>query len=441
MKIYDLIGVGIGPFNLGMAALAHDIDKISTLFVDKQEQFNWHPGLMLDEATLQVPFMADLVTMADPCSRFSFLNYLKQNNRLYKFYIREDFFVLRKEYNKYCQWVISQLNNCRFGSEVVQIVYDEDHKVYKILLKDIVSGDIRPYYARRLVFGTGTQPYVPAFAKVHNPSDVCHTSEYLQYKSDFENRSSISIVGSGQSAAEIFYDLLQSNREGLELNWFTRADRFYPMEYSKLTLELTSPEYVDHFYGLPSQKRASVLKEQNPLYKGINYDLINAIYDRLYQMSVDNSTLPVRMQPCSELVSMSTTSDKRILLHFNHTQMERGYAIATDAVILATGYKAVLPSFVEGIKDRISWLDSKQFNVSRDYSIDSGRGELFVQNAELPTHGFVTPDLGMGAYRNSVILNKILGYEHYLVEKSIAFQSFSASPLVEAVEAIMLGSN
>ena len=47
-----------------------------------------------------------------------------------------------------------------------------------------------------------------------------------------------------------------------------------------------------------------------------------------------------------------------------------------------------------------------------------------MQNAELHTHGFVAPDLGMGAYRNSCILRDMLGREAYPVEKAIAFQEF-----------------
>ena len=60
-------------------------------------------GVLLDDATLQVPFLADLVTMADPTSRWSFLNYLKQAGHLYPFYIRESFYPLRKEYDDYCR--------------------------------------------------------------------------------------------------------------------------------------------------------------------------------------------------------------------------------------------------------------------------------------------------------------------------------------------------
>ena len=70
------------------------------------------------------------------------------------------------------------------------------------------------------------------------------------------------------------------------------------------------------------------------------------------------------------------------------------------------------------------------YDVRRNYTIDHSEEEIFVQNAELHTHGISTPDLGMGAYRNSQIINQISGREVYLVEKKIAFQSFSAEDIL-----------
>jgi lysine N6-hydroxylase len=63
--------------------------------------------------------------------------------------------------------------------------------------------------------------------------------------------------------------------------------------------------------------------------------------------------------------------------------------------------------------------------VSRTYAIDvTGRG-VFLQNAGVHTHSITSPDLGMGAYRNSCIIRELLGTEYYPVEKSIAFQEFA----------------
>ena len=54
--------------------------------------------------------------------------------------------------------------------------------------------------------------------------------------------------------------------------------------------------------------------------------------------------------------------------------------------------------------------------VELDYRLrlrDGSPSTLFVQNAELHTHGVGAPDLGLGAHRNAVIANALCGREVY----------------------------
>lgn len=422
-KVYTVIGIGIGPFNLGLAALLHPVEEIASLFFDTAEGFNWHPGLMLDSATLQTPFMGtDLVTMADPTSRFSFLNYLKQTDRLYKFFIRENFFILRSEYNAYGQWVAAQLSNCRFGHTVTAIRHHEG--LYELTVTHQKTGVAQRYYAEKLVLGTGTQPYVPPFVKRQALSKAIHTSQYLYHKEDLLKASSVCIIGSGQSAAEIYYDLMPALAQGLQLHWLTRSDRYFPMEYAKLTLELTSPEYVDYFYHLPAAKRREVVASQHGLYKGINFDLINQIFDRLYEMTVGNTTLPTTLRANCQLNAITPAATNLYQLDFTEVQQQQDFSMESEYVILATGYTYHEPPCIAGIQHRIKRTPDHQLDVDRYYTVDIHHQEIFVQNAELHTHGFVTPDLGMGAYRNSCIINTMAGKEIYPVEKRIAYQAF-----------------
>lgn len=41
-RIYDILGVGIGPFGLGLAALAEPLDDVDAVFVDQRPEFRWH---------------------------------------------------------------------------------------------------------------------------------------------------------------------------------------------------------------------------------------------------------------------------------------------------------------------------------------------------------------------------------------------------------------
>lgn len=421
-KIYNIIGIGVGPFNLSLACLADPVKELDTLFFDRSEGFDWHPGMMMQDTTLQIPFLADLVTMADPTSEFSFLNYIKEKGRIYSFYIRENFYLLRNEYNQYCQWAIKKLDNLKFSHLVEDIIYDEEQKNYVIRVYNKKEDRTENYRTEKIVLGTGTAPYIPPF--FYPLKDLAnHSSEYLYKKKELQSRKIITIIGSGQSAAEIYYDLLQDiDVYGYELNWITRSTHFFQMEYNKLTLELTSPEYVDYFFSLPAEKRRALLKNQNALYKGINESLINNIFDLLYTKRL-TSDFKTNLLTNSECVG-AKYSKKLIDLEFYHTEQDESFHIHTDGLVLCTGYKYRLPSFLEGIKDRINWSIPDKFTVDRNYSIDKNTGEIFVQNAELETHGFVTPDLGMGCYRNSYILREVTGKDIYPVEESIAFQKF-----------------
>ncbi len=159
--VYDIIGVGIGPFNLGLAALLEPVAEINALFLEQKPQFHWHPGLLMEGTTIQVPFLADLVTMADPSSRFSFLSYLQAKSRLYHFYFWEQFHIPRREYNHYCQWVAQQLPSCRFGQRVETISQQENSHCFEVQTRDMASGTISTYRCRNLVLGVGSVPRVP----------------------------------------------------------------------------------------------------------------------------------------------------------------------------------------------------------------------------------------------------------------------------------------
>ena len=159
-RVHDLLGIGIGPFNLGLACLAEPLEDLDAVFLDAREGFAWHPGLMLEDATIQVPFLADLVSLADPTSPYSFLNHLKQAGRLYPFYIREDFNPLRAEYSAYCRWASEQLGSLRWGREVVAVERGPAGDHYTVTARTRTGTE--RWRTRRLVLGVGTVPSVPA---------------------------------------------------------------------------------------------------------------------------------------------------------------------------------------------------------------------------------------------------------------------------------------
>lgn len=428
--IYDAVGIGAGPFNLGFAALAEGAPELNVAVFEAAENFAWHPGMMLPGTHLQVPFMADLVTLADPTSEYSFLNYLKLSGRLYPFYIRENFYALRREYSDYLRWAAHRLPSVHFSHAVTGLEYDAG--LYRLTLTS--RQGVRRVEARHVVLGTGTQPWVPDAVDplALATGEAFHSSEYTRRRADLDSVRRVAVVGSGQSAAEIVSDLLSGwvdDAPGRELVWLTRSPRFFPLEYTKLTLEMTSPDYIDHFHALPRAQRERLGAEQRGLYKGINADLINEIHEQLYQREVEQAHSPeprsqVRLKTATALESLTQTEDGGLRLTVRDADDGGTQDVAADATVLATGYRYREPEFLAGVNDQINREPDGRFAVDREYAIGEG---LFVQNAELHTHGFTAPDLGMGAYRNSVILNRIAGREVYPVEARIAYQEFGSA--------------
>ena len=425
--VHDFVAIGLGPFNLGLACLTAPIDELDGVFLERKPEFDWHPGMLLETSTLQTPFLADLVTLADPASPYSFLSYLKDSGRLYSFYIRESFYPLRTEYVDYCRWAAGRVPSIRFERDVVVVEYDEAERVYVVRVRNLADGGSETYRARRLVLGTGTPPHIPEACRDLG-GDLVHSSGYLQSRATLKAKRAIMIVGSGQSAAEIFYDLLQDIDEyGYELAWVTRSARFFPLEYTKLTLEMTSPEYVDYFHALPADVRDRLIGSQKGLYKGIDSDLINAIFDLLYIKARHKDGPRARLMTNTELTGAAYDAETgAYVLDLRQAEQERDFRLSSEGLVLATGYRHQTPKFLGPIRDRIRWDAHGRFDVRRDYSVDMAGDEIYVQNAELHTHGLVSPDLGMAAYRNSWIIRSLLGREYYPIERSIAFQEFAA---------------
>ncbi|PVG81986.1 lysine 6-monooxygenase [Nocardioides gansuensis] len=425
---HDLVGVGLGPFGLSLAALADGVPELDAVFVDQRDSFSWHPGLLIEGATLQVPFLADLVTLVDPTSRWSYLSYLREQGRLFRFYFAERFLVPRREYDAYLRWVAHALPSCRFGTRVDAVVWDEVGEVFRVTTTEVASGRSETLEARAVVLGVGTEPVVPeAFAGALG-KQVVHVADYLDSRPLLLDAGSVTVVGSGQSGAEVFLDLLQAQAEtGSSLRWLSRTQAFAPMEYSKLGLEHFTPDYTAYFHGLPEETRDALVPSQWQLYKGISADTIAEIYDLLYERTVDGRTVDAELRPGVGVTACATDGD-RLRLTCRHLTQQREFEVGTEAVVLATGYAARRPAFLEPLLDVLDLDDRGRYQVAADYRVataPSVTGGLYVQNAEAHTHGVGAPDLGLGAWRAGTILSAVTGRQ-LLPAHQGAFTTFGA---------------
>lgn len=417
---HDVIGIGIGPFNLGLAALADQVGGLDAVFFDARPSFSWHPGLMLEGTTLQVPFLADLVTMADPTNPWSFLNYLHRRGRLFRFFFYERFLVPRAEFDAYCRWVAESLTSCRFDHRVRSVRPDGDRWIVEVEH----HGAVEEHTADHVVMGVGTAPWVPPFADGACGPTLFHSAEYLRHRDAVLDSSSVVVVGSGQSAGEVFCDLLEQHGPGRgRLDWFTRSRGFLPMEYSKLGLEHFSPEYTRYFHGLAPEQRDGIRAGQDLLYKGLSAETSARIYDLMYERTVDRDDPDVGYRSSCEVTQVRPDGDGWEL-SMHHRDVDEAFRHRADVVILATGYRPRPLPLADGVAECDA---AGRPVIELDYRVrraDGRRSTLFVQNAELHTHGVGAPDLTLGAHRNAVILNEICGKEIHPVRDRNVFQSF-----------------
>ncbi|MBX0287090.1 lysine N(6)-hydroxylase/L-ornithine N(5)-oxygenase family protein [Halomicroarcula sp. F28] len=432
-EVHDVLGVGIGPFNLGLAALLDGVeDDVDAAFLEREPEFNWHEGMLLDGATLEVPFLADLVTLADPTNPHSYLNYLRETGRIYEFYFYETFQTPRNEYNDYLQWVTERLDSCRFSREVTAVEWDDDGEQFVVTARDPRTGERSDHRARNLSLGIGSRPQIPEPLQGHPDEDVFHTATYRHRREPVLEADSVTVVGSGQSAAEVFQDLLERQADNeYRLDWLTRSEGFFPMEYSKLGLQHFTPEYERYVYDLPQERKDDLIPNQDLLYKGVDPGTSAEIYDLLYRRSIGDREPDVGLFAMTEVCDIEAVGD-RYALDCHQWQAEESFVHESEIVVLGTGYERPVPDFLDPLSDHINWDEQGRFEVTADHRLDIDvAGDVFLQNAELHTHGVGVPDLGLGCDRNATFANRLLGRERYPEDTDTVFQDFAVEQFVD----------
>lgn len=408
----DYIGVGIGPSNLGLAALAMPVPGLVGQSFEKKDSFVWHPGLLLDGATIQVSHLKDLVTLVDPTNEYSFLSYLNSNKRLYRFITAKFPAVLRAEFSDYYRWASERIPGLYFGESVETIGFDDDRSVFT------VTTDRRRATAKNLVLGTGLTPWVPSFCRPLLGPTVIHASQFATSGIDTTGKR-VAIVGGGQTGAELVLNLIRGQGQPAEMTWLSRRSTFQPIDDSPFANELFLPGYPQYFHSLPAPTKARLLDEQKLTSDGIDNHLLQEIYRRLYE--IDCLQLPgcrPRLMPGYELVSASPSA-RGWVLGARHADTGTLTPVVADVVILCTGYRYAAPSCLGPLSGRLM-ADGDSFEVAENYAIrwdgPSDRN-IYLQNGARHSHGIADPNLSLMPWRNAKIINSILGYQHYEVEE------------------------
>jgi lysine N6-hydroxylase len=410
-RIEDVIAVGAGPANLSLAALAEPVPALRVAVLERSSEVTWHPGMMLPDAVLQVSPLKDLVTLVDPTSPYSFLNFLRERRRIYRALVAHRGGVSRREFEQYYRWVAARLDSVRLGHDVASVDHDGESFV--------VRGSFPTRRASNIVVGVGQAPYLPPCAEPFRSGRVLHSSEYLARRGDLSG-TDVVVVGGGQSAAEIVHDIIRDTaRLPRRLTWLGGRRSFSPLDDSPFANELFTPRYVRYFAGLPAEQRMRLLSEQVLASDGISAPLIQRIYERLYELDyVDTDhAFTHRLVAGGRLERLAAAGQgyrAAVRVRGEPELME----LPADVVVLATGYRPGVPDFLAPLRDRID-TDGGTYRAGADYGVAwDGPAEhrIYVQNASRATHGVADPNLSLAAWRSAVIINSIARAEVYPIE-------------------------
>ncbi|MFJ8146329.1 lysine N(6)-hydroxylase/L-ornithine N(5)-oxygenase family protein [Streptomyces sp. NPDC096094] len=417
--VHDLIGIGFGPSNVAMAiaigehnAGAGEQEAVSARFFEQQPRFGWHRGMLIDDATMQVSFLKDLVTLRNPASEFSFLCYLQSKGRLIDFINHKNLFPLRVEFHDYFEWAAAKVDDMvSYGHEVVGVAPVARDGGVDHLEVTVRSGEgLEVHRARNLVIGTGLRPLVPD--GIERGDRVWHNSELLAKADGLEGTSPsrFVVVGAGQSAAENVAYLHRRFPEAEVCAVFTRYG-YSPADDSGFANRIFDPSAVDEYFAAPgSVKRRLMDYHGNTNYSVVDIDLIDDLYRQMYREKV-LGTERLRFLNVSRLTEVKETPDR---VRATVTSLVTGEETLLDAdvVVLATGYSPADPLGLLGeVADRCLRDEEGLVRVERDYRVATDpdlRCGIYLQGGTEHTHGITSSLLSNTAIRVGEILESLL---------------------------------
>lgn len=403
----DLAGIGAGPFNLSIAALAADnLPGIGTRFFESQQRYVWHEGLMLPDTHLQTGFLKDLVTGVDPTSRWSFLNYLVAHRRFYRFLNAGLPTVSRIEFSDYLRWAAEGLDNVWLDHPVREVTHDGACFSLRT--------DTKRFRARHLCLGSGKRPWLPAFARNVKSERCLHAESVALRARDFTNLRVV-VVGGGQSGADIFSNALRGHwGPPQSLHWLSRRRNFQPLDETAFTNEYFTPGYTSQFAELPSDVRHREVAAQKYASDGITPQALQQLYQTLYhRFDVLGEPRWAHLLPHREAVDMRQVGE-RFRLEARHGLTGALARFEADVVIFATGFESVLPDCMAPVAEGFQRDARGELTVGRHFIHDwRGGGEsgsrIYAVNAGRQRYGIAEPQLSLMAWRSGAILNHLGG--------------------------------
>lgn len=413
--IYDVLGIGFGPSNLALAIAVQEYntqvtteERIVAGFLERQPRFGWHRGMLIDDATMQVSFLKDLVTMRDPTSDFSFLCYLRERGRLVDFLNQKTLFPLRIEFHDYLEWSAARVADLvEYSCEVVSVqpvTEGGEVRWFDVTSRDPrTPGQLTVRRARNLCIATGMEPHLPPGTVLSE--HVWHTSELLPRVADLVSsgkpvRRAV-VLGAGQSAAEAVEYLHRSFPDAEICSVFAKYG-YTPADDSPFANRIFDPEAVDLYYAAPREVKQSLFDyHRGTNYSVVDMELIEALSKTMYQEKVQGRQR-LRMLNISRIREVDT-AEGRLGITVEFLPTGEREVLDADLLVHATGYQP------QGIGERLGEVsklclrdEEDALVVGRDHRVATSANvvcDIYLQGGTEHTHGITSTLLSNTAVR------------------------------------------
>ncbi|WP_406183533.1 lysine N(6)-hydroxylase/L-ornithine N(5)-oxygenase family protein [Streptomyces sp. NBC_01006] len=398
--VHDILGIGFGPANLALAiALEERESPLTARFLEARPSPEWQPGMLLDGSDIQNHPSRDLVTLRNPRSRYTFLNYLHEQGRLLRHLNLPSEFPLRKEYAGYIRWAagfFSHLVDCNQRAARVEIVEEFGERLYEVTT---MSGG--RYLGRTLVMGPGRTPYVPAPYDTLRTPRVFHLTQYLPKLAELTGEGpapeSVAVIGGSQSAVELALDL-HRRFPRTKVTTYTRSHSLRLKDTSPFSEEGYFPEFTEYYFRASREgKKALDAYMHGTNYSSADGDVLRDLYMTIYEQELDGDQ-KVFVRGNHEAVGVTPEGGDRIALDFVERTTGERISESVDFAVLATGFRnmgpgpheELCPPLMAPIAKLFSTEPDGRLQVSADYALEpvaDGTPPLFLNGLCESSHG------------------------------------------------------
>ncbi|MGW0836189.1 lysine N(6)-hydroxylase/L-ornithine N(5)-oxygenase family protein [Streptomyces prunicolor] len=415
--VHDILGIGFGPSNLALSIAVEEHNKslpadsrLNALFLERQPRFGWHRGMLIDDATMQVSFLKDLVTLRNPTSDYSFLCFLREQGRLIDFLNQKTLFPLRVEFHEYFEWAAERVSHLvSYGSEVIAVdpVRGDDGEIafFDVTSRDPAgSGTTITRRARNISVAMGLEPHVPPGLEL--AERIWHNSELIPRATRLSDEGKpvqrAVVLGAGQSAAEAV-DYLHRTFPDAEVCSVFAKYGYTPADDSPFANRIFDPEAVDVYFSAPSEVKQSLIDyHRSTNYSVVDMELIEALYATAYREKVAGRER-LRFLNVSRIRAVDPASDGGLDIAVEFLPTGEKQVLSADVLVLATGYRPRDLSSLLGEAAKLCLRDDgDEVRVGRDHRVETVpevTAGLYLQGGTEHTHGLTSTLLSTVAVR------------------------------------------